>query len=193
MKIKKLMSLSFIVIIIVLILNAGNFLIVNEKPIKADVIIGLGGVEIPRADYSIKLYDEGYSNTLLFTGGKNPIVNEKEAYVMRKEAIRLKVPSKNIIVENKSISTYENAIFTKKILMDHNFKSAIIVTSNYHMRRSSLVFNKAFKNTGIKLIFCSAQDINFKPKWWLTNNYSTNIVISEYEKLVGYFFEDRLV
>jgi len=193
MRLKKFTSLSFIVIIIVLILNAGNFLIVKENPVKADVIIVLGGDNILRTDYSIKLYNEGYSNILLFSGGKDDINGENSADIMGKEAVRLNVPSKNIIVENKAISTYENAIFTKKILMDHSFKSAIIVTSDYHMRRSRLVYNKAFKNTGIKLIFCSVQDTNFKPKWWFINNYSRNVVISEYEKLLGYFIEGRLV
>ena len=187
MKLKKIASLLFIAIITLSILNAGNFLIVDEKPVKTDVIVGLGGGAISRADYSIQLYSEGYSNVLLFSGRIN------EVAVMRNEAMCLNVSSKTIIVENKSISTYENAIFTKKILIEHSFKSAIIVTSNYHMRRSRLVFNKAFKNTGIKLVFCSVQDIKFKPKWWFTDNYSRTIVIAEYEKLVGYFIEGRLV
>lgn len=192
MKYKKFMGILFIVLIIVSIMNAGNFLIINQNPVKSDVIIVLGGDNIQRADYSIKFYKEGYSNMLLFTGGNDAGNGVREAEAMKNEAIRLTVPSKNIIIENKSISTYENAIFTKKIIMDQGFKSAIIVTSNYHMRRSRLVFNKAFKNTGIKLVFCSVQDTRFNPKWWFTNAYSRHIVISEYEKLVGYFIEGRL-
>ena len=185
---KKIVSLSFLGIIIILSLNAGNFLIVDENPIKADVIIGLGGDNILRADYSIKLYNEGYSNMILFSGGNY----DKEAEVMEKEAIRLNVPIKNIAVENKSISTYENAIFTKKILIVDGFKSAIIVTSDYHMRRSRFVFNKVFKNTGIKLIFCSVEDVSFNPKWWVINTHSRQVVISEYIKIVGYFIEGKL-
>ena len=189
---KKFASYLFIVIILVSILNAGNFLMVDENPVKDDVIIGLGGMNIPTTDYSVKLYNEGYSNMLLFSGGVDDGDGGAESIVMEKEALHLNIPVKNIIGENKSVSTYENALFTKKILVDYNFKSAIIVTSTYHMRRSRLVFNKAFQNTGIKLTFCSFQDKYFKSEWWFMDTYSRHIVISEYEKLIGYFIEGRL-
>jgi len=78
------------------------------------------------------------------------------------------------------------------LLIKDGYKSAIVVTSDYHMRRSRLVFNKEFKGTGISLTFCNAKDKNFiAAKWW-TNSYSLNIVQSEYLKLMGYFIEGRL-
>ncbi|MBC8061695.1 MAG: YdcF family protein [Clostridiaceae bacterium] len=194
MKLTIFRKILFVVIIMFLILNAGNFLTVGEKPLKSDVIIVLGGSSIPKADYSIKLYNEGNSNMLLFSGGNTDNkYGEKEAEVMEKEAIYFNIPRENIMLEDKSISTYENAMFTKKILIEHGFKSAIIVTSNYHMRRSRLVFNKTFKNTGIKLTFCSVEDTEFNPKWWFTKYHSINIVLSEYAKIVGYFLKGRLV
>ena len=86
MKFKRFLILSFIVILIVLISNAGEFLIVDEKPIKSDVIIGLGGNSILRTNYSVKLCNEGYGSFLLFSGGKV----DHEADIMQKEAIRFR-------------------------------------------------------------------------------------------------------
>lgn len=40
------------------------------------------------------------------------------------------------IVEDKSRTTLENAVYTKRILDDHKFRSAILVTSWDHMPRS---------------------------------------------------------
>lgn len=45
--------------------------------------------------------------------------------------------------EDQSLTTYENALNAKKILMDEkNIKSIILVTHAYHMRRSLYIFEK---------------------------------------------------
>jgi uncharacterized SAM-binding protein YcdF (DUF218 family) len=53
-------------------------------------------------------------------------------------------PDSGLIVESKSKNTYENAVFTKKILdslnMDGEF---LLVTSAYHMPRAVAIFKKA--------------------------------------------------
>jgi uncharacterized SAM-binding protein YcdF (DUF218 family) len=175
------------------VLNLGKILTVDEKPEKSDVIVVLGGENIIRTDYGVKLFKDEYSNRLLFTGGNiNFGDNGKEAEVMRNEAIKLCVPNEDIILEDKATSTYENAIFSKEIIMSKGFESAIIVTSDYHMLRSKLVFNKAFKGTGIKLTFCSSQSKKFKPQCWFTDKYSRHVTISEYKKLLRYFVKGRL-
>jgi len=95
-------------------------------------------------------------------------------------------------LEDKANSTYENALYSKQLVDKYKFKSAIIVTSNYHMRRSRLVFNKAFQGTGINLTYCSALEKSFTPNGWFTDKYSRDIVFSEYIKIVGYWIEDKL-
>ena len=60
----------------------------------------------------------------------------------------INIPDSAMIIENESKNTYENAVFTKKILdslkINGNF---LLVTSGYHMRRSMAVFKKAgYKN-----------------------------------------------
>ena len=76
--------------------------------------------------------------------------------------------------------------------MDNGFESAIVVTSNYHMRRSKLVFKKAFKDTDISLVYCSAEEDGFIPEKWWTDRYSFNRVFSEYIRLAGYFVRGQL-
>lgn len=60
------------------------------------------------------------------------------------------------------------------------------------MRRSMLVFNKAFVGTEIKLTYCAMQDENFKQNGWFLDRYSRDIVFSEYIKLVGYLIQGKL-
>ncbi len=182
-----------IVAIVFLFVNAGRFLVVSQEPVKADVIIVLGGDNILRTDYGVKLLQKGYSDKIMFTGGTTSKKRIRvEAEEMRKRALKLGVANDKIILEDKAISTYENAIFSKDIVLNKGYKSAIVVTSDYHMRRSSLVFNKAFRKSGVKLTFCSVEDVRFKPKKWFMDKTSRSITALEYKKLIGYFILGRL-
>ncbi|UOR11323.1 YdcF family protein [Halobacillus amylolyticus] len=44
------------------------------------------------------------------------------------------------------MSTYENALYTEDIMQANNYKSAIVVTSNYHSLRSKFTFEKVYNN-----------------------------------------------
>lgn len=191
---RKYIVIAVIVVAMVFsFVNAGDFLVVSQEPVKADVIIVLGGDNILRTDYGVKLLKKGYSDKIMFTGGATDKGRIRiEAEEMRKRALKWGVAKEKIILEDKAKSTYENAVFSKEIVLDKGFKSAIVVTSNYHTRRSSLVFNKAFRKSGVKLTFCSVEDVSFKPKKWFMDKTSRSITALEYKKLIGYFILGRL-
>ncbi len=63
--------------------------------------------------------------------------------LMRKLLLALGVPDKQIIVENESASTYENALILRRKLSDRPF---ILVTSAGHMPRAMGVFRKVGMN-----------------------------------------------
>ena len=192
MELKSIIIILAIIIImiflIIILFNLGNFLIVDEDPLKSDVIVALSGDNLPRTNHSVMLFKKGYSDKLLFTG--DTVSNDKLS--MEKQAIILGLSQNDIVDEDKAGSTYENAIFSKESLIKYGYKSAIIVTSDYHMRRSRLVFNKVFKDTDITLTFCSAKSIEFNVRRWWTKTHSAKIVLMEYAKLMVYFFEGRL-
>lgn len=194
MKIRKVVKFICIIVALILFIGAGSFLVVNEKPIKSDVIIALGGDTNIRTDYSVRLFKEKYSNKLLFTGGIiDSNTNDIEAIMMQDRALELGISKKNIILESEALNTYDNAVNCKEILKAHGYKSAIIVTSNYHMRRAELVFKKVFEDTNIKLTFCSVKDYVYNPTLWFLHWSSIKIVFSEYLKLIGYFVKGRVV
>jgi len=163
------------------ILNAmANYLIVDQVPRKADVIIVLGGGN-DRVEHGVSLYQMGYANEILFTGGSG-------ANDMARYALSLGVTQDHILIEDQSHTTFENAKFSLKIIPDQGYKSAIVVTSPYHTRRSSIIFTQVFK--GIDVTICSVPyDPVMTHNWW-NDNYSTRFVISEYFKLIWhYLFE----
>ena len=78
------------------------------------------------------------------TGGSGNIFeeNQKESERMTDFLIEFGVNKNNVLSENKSRNTRENAVFSKKIMDEYEIKSIVLVTSNIHMKRSIKVFEK---------------------------------------------------
>jgi uncharacterized SAM-binding protein YcdF (DUF218 family) len=99
---------------------------------------------------TLPMYFQKRVGKILITGGSGSISKPKqrEAIYIKKYLKAILIPDSNIIIENNSKNTYENAVFTKHILDSMQFNGSILlVTSSFHMRRSLAIFNKAgFKN-----------------------------------------------
>jgi len=128
-------------------------LLMKEEIRKADAIVVLGG-GIDRGRYltlesshrlvrGAQLYHEGMAPKIIFSGGPSPQVGVAEGAVLAQEARRLKIPPEDIIIENKSRRTYEQAVEIKKIADSHRWKSLLLVTSCTHMKRAVHAFEQA--------------------------------------------------
>ncbi|HOV80660.1 MAG TPA: YdcF family protein [Bacillota bacterium] len=157
------------------------FLAAGDRPEKADVIITLGG-DSERELYAADLYLAGLAPGIIMSGCG------ASAWQMAKRAAGRGVVEKDILIEDKSENTYQNAVYTREIVLAHNFRSAIVVTSPYHMRRTRLVFGRVFRKTGVKLIYCSARDSGFNADGRCRGVTDRQIVRREYVKLVYYWF-----
>lgn len=95
---------------------------------------------------TLHLYHKGRVKKLLITGGSGSISkpHHREAMYVKQYLKSIQIPDSNIIIENDSKNTYENAINTKRVLDSLQFKgSLLLVTSSFHMRRSIAIFEKA--------------------------------------------------
>ena len=70
---------------------------------------------------------------------------------MKTLAVSLGVPSEVILLEENGINTYQYIYFLKQGLRQNNWQKILLVSSPFHMRRSSLVFKKNAPK--IKVIF----------------------------------------
>jgi uncharacterized SAM-binding protein YcdF (DUF218 family) len=107
---------------------------------------GYFGGNADRFIQPLRLYKQKQINKIVLTGGIGNLFfkHQTEADFTRTEMIACGVDSNDIIIENKSKNTYENAIFTKKILDSLQVKGPyLLLTSALHMPRSLKVFNKA--------------------------------------------------
>ncbi len=79
---------------------------------------------------------------VVLSGGQVYEDSGPEAEIARRILMDMGVPEKDILVENKSLNTRQNAVFTRPILRDNGIEHPILVTSAFHMDRSVLNFQK---------------------------------------------------
>jgi len=120
----------------------------NHEPQIADCILVLGSHDLRVAERGAQLYLDGYAPLLVFSGGLGNFTKESwttpEADLFAEIAIRMGVPEKAILRENKSTNTGENIQFTKRLLQEHQLdpQQILLVQKPYMERRSYATFLK---------------------------------------------------
>lgn len=119
---------------VILILGAGIFTEEVTPMLKA------------RLDCALQLYQSNPSANIIVSGGQGPDEPISEALAMQRYLIAHHVPQQNIIMEDRSTSTYENIKYTKSLLFNRISRNAkmICVTSQFHILRA-LKFGQKFK------------------------------------------------
>ncbi|MFH1207804.1 MAG: YdcF family protein [Patescibacteria group bacterium] len=156
-----LMFAAAIVLLVATFTNINSLLIKplvrNDQPLPSDVVIILGGGilrdthSLPwgveeRVAKGVELFKAGYATKIIVAGGIAHYQGEAESEVMAPYAEMLGVPAEDIIQENKSKNTHTNALNSTKIMQDHGWQRAIVVTSDFHTGRACRIFKKVTQN-----------------------------------------------
>jgi uncharacterized SAM-binding protein YcdF (DUF218 family) len=102
------------------------------------------GSSAERLTDGILLYRNKKAPIILFTGGSGILFqqNFNEAFFAKKFFNDFEISDRNLLLEDKSKNTYENALYTKEILSKLGKNKIILITSAFHMKRSLGVFLK---------------------------------------------------
>ncbi|MGA2854123.1 MAG: YdcF family protein, partial [Verrucomicrobiota bacterium] len=110
-----------------------KLLCVDSGPVKADVIVVLGGGSGERPARAAELFKELDAPRIIVSGFGDCENN-------RRILLKAGVPAGAIQLEDKSRTTRENAGFTLKLLRAENARRVILVTTWYHSRRALACF-----------------------------------------------------
>lgn len=169
---------------------AGQYLLVDQETDRVDVIVVLSGDRGERMEHGAHLFHGGAADRIIVSGG--PVYQETAvADLMFRHAVGLGVPAACIIKEAQAQNTQENALFVKELMDAYGFKSAIVVSSPYHMRRVRLVFERVFTGEGTRLIYSAAPSESFDPNRWWETAQGKRLVISELVKVVVTHLPER--
>lgn len=150
----------------------------TDRPQKADVIIMLGGGDKGRMEKAAELYHEGYADYVIITPESADIYPQSTEF-----AVELGIPEDAIIEEYEATSTYTNAVESFKIMDEHGFDSALVVTSDYHLKRSKLIYDRV-SDGQYDLKYIAA--LGAGGEKWNERSYADRIWFSEFYKLWGY-------
>ena len=167
------------------ILDQAGKLIYKKDDLKpVDAIVVLSGEENERVEYAAYLFREGWAkkDRIIMSGGP-AVWKYSWASLMKEHAEYLGIPGKNILLEDKSRTTEENARFTKEILRKNGYKSIILVTSSYHSGRAAIIFQKVLGKE-IKVLSAPVEDSWFRFSDWWKRRRDRAAVFNEYSKFI---------
>lgn len=128
-------------------------LVRDETPRSTDVIIVLGGGLIretqslpwgveERMRKGVEMYTGQYATKIIVTGGLAWHGGLAESEVMAPYAEMLGVPAADIVQENRASDTRTNASRSQAIMAQNGWRTALLVTSDFHTQRACHVFLK---------------------------------------------------
>lgn len=171
----------------------GHFFIVSDALVKADIIIVLAGdsARDERLLHAIKLWQEGYAPKIALSATLADWQNHEDFPTWR-HATKLNILPKEslLVLEHEANSTSEEAQSLLPYVREHQFKEVIIVTSNYHTRRSKKVFQKQWAGSGIQIFISAAPFSFFRPDdWWKHRSDSRTLFLESTKTLWYALFE----
>lgn len=129
-----------------------SILIVLGGPVNDDLTPGVWLKS--RLDKAIETYVVLRPAYIILTGGDTRKLGKSESHIMKEYLIKNNIPENKIYLESKSINTIQNAEFTYPMIK-HLLNNTIIyvLTSEFHCKRSELIFNYFYqKKYNIKMI-----------------------------------------
>lgn len=150
---------------------------------RSDAIIVISGDEnLARLREGLRLWEEGWAPTLVFSGAarEGPVSNAAD---MRRRALGEGVPDGALLLDEEGADTFGNAVHTRRLMESHGLRSAILVTSPYHLERAVVTFQGVYNGSGIRIIGRAAPDSDWRKRsWWLRADLR-RLTLIELEKL----------
>lgn len=182
-----------------------EFIFVENAPTHGDVIFLPGGSYGEIAQRAAQLFHQGYAPCILvsgkhsiletgFSGPASPPEYQGKKYdrecdflsdVLQREG----VPKEAILLEGDATFTYENAIFSRKLLKKQGMEigSALLCCQAYHARRCLMYYQLLFPQTIFHV--CPAITRNTGRQNWQNHPESIDLVLGEVERCGSQFHQ----
>jgi uncharacterized SAM-binding protein YcdF (DUF218 family) len=171
---------------------AGEFWIVDDAPETSDAIIILSGdnFDAVRAARAAALYRANMAPKVMATG--HPLrTYASTTELMKRDLIDHGVPATAIIAfTDKADDTREEAVAVSEFAAAHGWKKILLVTSNYHTRRSEYIYERTLP-AGTQLRVISAPDSEYDPQAWWRTGEGVRIFFHETGGYLGAMWEMR--
>jgi hypothetical protein len=174
-----------------LVIYAPTYLTYADHPVRSDVVILFIGPDYPsRMKEARRLIQEGYADQLFVPA------NGKKYRALRQEALVTLEPvpgdiGKKVWKQSKSPSRFQEethweAIKAKAMMDESGLKSAILVSSPYHMRRIKLIAGIIMNSSRYDLCYVPTRYESAGNGWWWISKFDLKWITSEYAKMIWF-------
>lgn len=180
---------------------AGEFLVTDEAPERADAIVVLSGSFPDRILEAVDLYQAGLAPLIVLcrepenAGFKQlrerGVVLPRGYELNQSVAEQLGVPSAAIVVVERSEgSTFSEARRVLDFVARQGVETILLVTSKFHTRRAGVIY-RHLAGDRLRIITRPARYDRFEPESWWRDRMSTRRVLIEYQKFLLFELYDR--
>lgn len=153
-RIKRFLLLGIAALVLYLLgfVLAAYFVGEQDSAEPSDIIIVLGSglredgrpgpALLRRSRHGAALWHEGFAPLILCTGGQSEYYPRTEAAACREILLTAGLPDEAILLEERSRSTEENAIYSKQLLDELGLSQVVLVSDSFHMLRARWLFQK---------------------------------------------------
>lgn len=159
-----------------------------EEMLDFDLIVVLAGEKLNRMEGAVKLY-QMKKVPILISGGNlsSEGIREWERYFQYGESHG--VFTSDMLVEGESKNTYENLLFSLKIIAEQEkFQKIVFLSSSQHLLRVSLTLLKVLEEFPLSITysFHSVDSKSINLNTWCYSNEAQSEIAAELKKIVKY-------
>lgn len=168
----------------------GSYLRVEDPWKTSDVIFVLAGESYVRPGMAAELHRLGYAERIVipvpeWLEADRPDLYPNPTLLAAWQMQRLGVPREHIVMlvtPGGTTSTIDDARLFRDYADRHGVRRALVVTSEYHTRRTRWVMRRTFKGSDIELIMVPALEQHFNAHNWWKSEDGLLAYIEEYLK-----------
>ncbi len=175
-----------------------RFIFVCDPPKRSDLIFVPGNTFPEPSRWAARLYLEGLAPRILvsgrysittdaFYGGENAREYPSEAAFMQHILLEQGVPDADILVEDQAQYTYQNALFSRKLLESRGLlpERAMLVCLPWHARRCSAYFETVFPEVALSV--CPVPGTRITRDNWMESQEGISLVMGELRRCAEQF------
>jgi len=190
--------------------DIGEFIFLEDKMEKADIIFIPGGSHPELGEYAAELWKQGYAPYIMPSGGVsiktgkfNGVKSKKELYnkdyktdydFLEDVLMINHVPKSVILREDTSAFTKENAMFSRRVADENklSIKKAIICCKSFHARRCLMCYQLAFPDAKLYIhpIPYYQNDTLISKENWNKSEVGIKRVLGELQRCGNQFTEE---
>jgi uncharacterized SAM-binding protein YcdF (DUF218 family) len=158
----------------VLLEAAGRAAVVSDPVAPADFIFLLNGGTAARPPHAAALYHRGLAERIFIARAAEPVPQLRDVYPSQTEAAvlvleRAGVPREAVLILDGgagTTSTAEEARLLAAFLRRHPAERVLVVTSDYHTRRTRWHLRRELRGTDVELRMAAAAEPFGPHDWW---------------------------